>query len=141
MSKLYLLAIPAVLALTVGVYQAIPGRAPTLPTMSFSLTGTLKAAPEVKETRTSPVAQWPGEARQWPEVIAREEAVLARSELKPDDAYYANYQLLLAHHATGNMAGERKALQGMIDSGFLTTDQQAALVRALVAMKSQGTGD
>jgi hypothetical protein len=109
--------------------------------MTLSLAKAARPLQQIAGTSAPDATQDAKAAKPWPEVIAAAEQTLARSEARPYDTYHANYQLLLAHHATGNKAAERRALQGMIDSGFLTTEQSAALVRALVAMKSQGVGE
>src|SRR5262245_59953832 len=82
-------------------------------------------------------AQKAERAKQWLDVIAKAQEALAGSR-KPDDTYYANYLLAEAYRATGDRIGERKALQGMVDSELVTPSQRTVLLKKLSVMKSQG---
>ncbi len=77
--------------------------------------------------------------KRWPDVIALAQQALTTGERKPDDTYYAYYLIAEAYRATGNRNEVRKAMQGMIDSGFLTPEQQIALIGRLATMDSPKT--
>lgn len=72
------------------------------------------------------------EAKRWSDVIANAQKVLAASNRKPDDTYAANYFLMEAHRALGNIAEARAAQKGMLDSGFpISPGTRAWIDRAL----------
>jgi len=112
------------MALALGAFSATAVAADQAPTPNITpaLAKTFRAAQEASK------------ARKWSEVIAKAQEALATPNRKPDDTYYANYLLFTAYHAGGNVDEERKALRGVVESGFLSPDQQAPFIRALMAM-------
>jgi hypothetical protein len=126
MSKSFFPALAAVL-LVAGSIHSLPASAQAAPKpqVSQSLAKTFIAANEAVK------------AKRWPEVIAKAQEALASSTRKPDDTYYAYNLLYQAYHAQGNAAEERKAVQGLVDSGFLSPPQQAPYLKALMGMAFQ----
>jgi hypothetical protein len=126
MSKSFFPSLAAVL-LVAGSLHSLPASAQGAPKpqVSQSLAKTFIAANEAVK------------AKRWPEVIAKAQEALASSNRKPDDTYYAYNLLYQAHHAQGNAAEERKAVQGLVDSGFLSPAQQAPYIKALMGMAFQ----
>ncbi|MEJ0098724.1 MAG: hypothetical protein WDO12_02860 [Pseudomonadota bacterium] len=129
MSRSFLVSSAAVLMLATGLLQPHAGFAQATPTPQFSasLAGTFKEAQGARQEK------------RWPDVIALAQKALASTDRKADDTYYAYYLLAEAYRATGNRNEVRKAMQGMIDSGFLTPEQQIALVGTLATMDSPKT--
>jgi hypothetical protein len=127
MSKSYFPGLMATLALAIGGTATAQTTAQSVPTpqVSPALAKTFKAAQDAQK------------AKQWPELIAKAQEVLASSGRKPDDTYYAYYLLFDANKNLGNVAEMRKNLEGVVDSGFLTPPQQATFLKALVSLAFQ----
>ncbi len=99
--------------------------APPKPAISQSLAKTFKEAQEAQA------------AKRWPDVIARAQEVLGSSSRKPDDTYYAYALLFDAYRTQGNTAEAVKALEGQINSGFLSPAQQVPLLKAVTGYSFQ----
>jgi tetratricopeptide (TPR) repeat protein len=127
MSRSFLSALAVAVVLGAGTLHGVPARAQAAPTPSVSqhFAKTFKAAQDAMN------------AKRWVEVISKAQEVLGAGNRKPDDTYYANYLLYRAYNAQGNNAESRKALQGLVDSGFLSPSQQAPFVKSLMAMAFQ----
>lgn len=124
-----LLSVVAAGLILVGMAQISPAMAqqaaaPT-PDLSQPLRETFRAAQAAQK------------AKRWNEVIAKAQEVLASSNRKPDDTYYAYYLLYAAHNAQGHKAEELKALQGLVDSGFLNAAQSAQFTNAVMGLAFQ----
>jgi hypothetical protein len=99
--------------------------------------GTVLAA-EQRVPKTSPAfgdqftaADAARKANNWTEVVTKAKEVLASDKRKPDDTYAAHYFLVEASTALKDVPGQIAALEGMIESGFLSTAEQNPLRRAL----------
>ncbi len=127
MSKSFIRVIVATMVVAIG--GAFAGGAmaqtPPSPKVSPNFAKTFKAAQEAQV------------AKRWPEVIAKAQEVLAASGRKPDDTYYANYLLFDAYKAQNNNPEIAKALEGIIESGFLPPPSQAPFLNALTALSMQ----
>src|SRR5690242_1924674 len=82
--------------------------------------------------KTFRAAQEAAKAKKWQEVITKAQEALAAPNRTPDDNYYAYYLLFSANHGLDNRDEERKALRGLVDSGFLNSAQVAPYVKALM---------
>lgn len=130
MSKTFVRGFIAAATLAVGTLTAsavcAQGAAPPAPKVSQSLAKTFQAAQDAQK------------GKRWGEVVAKAQEVLAASGRKPDDTYYAYYLIFEAGRSTSNNADVRKGLEGMVDSGFLTAQQQVTYLKALLTMAFQG---
>jgi hypothetical protein len=126
-SRVSAILVAAVLAVgsTVATQAWSQAAAPPSPKISQNFAKTFKAAQDAQK------------AKQWPEVISKAQEVLAASGRKPDDTYYANFLLYDAYHNTNNIPEMRKALLGLVDSGFLQPAQQTPFLKALMSIAFQ----
>lgn len=127
MSKSFISVLAVAAVLGAGVLHTDRSSAQTAPTPSVS----------VQYAKTFKAAQEAMTAKRWSEVISKAQEVLNAGNRKPDDTYYANYLLYRAYNAQGNGAEERKALKGLVDSGFLSPQQQVPYIKALMGMAFQ----
>jgi hypothetical protein len=128
MSKTFIRGFVAAAALTLGGLTAPTAwsqGAPPAPKVSQSLAKTFQAAQEAQK------------AKRWGEVVSKAQEVLAASGRKPDDTYYAYYLIFEAGRSTSNNADVRKGLEGMVESGFLNSQQQVNYLKALQTMAFQ----
>ncbi len=137
MPKPYLLGTIAALILALGVCVVISDRTRSPSLRALSVTVPVEPARETANRSAFENKHEVNETGQSPDVIAKAKQTLARSDSTQEEIYFANYDLLLANQASGNQAEKRRALQGMIDSDFLSSDAKAALERALIAIDSQ----
>jgi hypothetical protein len=141
MPRKYPLAVAGALAFTVTLILTFPGRKP--PALPIPIERSDPASPKpvfsLSDATHPTETPAPAQVRQKPlDAVAKANEVLARSNSTPYEIYDANYQLLIAHHKAGNESGKLRAMQGMVDSGVLSSAEQAALVRAISALKSEG---
>ncbi len=132
MSKSIVPAFVAVVALATGALHAVPIRAAE---------AAASAAPSPNITmslrKSFIAAQGALQKQQYQDVISTVQEILSKSDRKPDDNYYAYYLLFQANHALNNHDEERKALEGLVASGFLTPVQAAPYEKALMLMAFQ----
>lgn len=133
MSKSKVPALIAMVALAAGVLQANPALA-----QEAAAAATAPSPNITMSLRKSFIAaQGALEAKHYQDVIAKVQEILSKSDRKPDDNYYAYYLLFQANHALNDQDGERKAIQGVVDSGFLSPVQAAPYEKALMMMAFQ----
>jgi tetratricopeptide (TPR) repeat protein len=128
MSKSIIPALVAVITLAAGTLQSRPAVAEDTapaPDITMSLRKSFIAAQDALQ------------AKHYQDVIAKVQEILASSNRKPDDTYYAYYLLFQANRALGNEDEERKALEGVVNAGFLSADQQALYLKPLMLMAFQ----
>ncbi len=126
MSKAVLPALVAVLVLASGALFSDSSSAQAVPSTKVSSA----LAPLFAKPRKAQVPIWPG-------VFAMAlEALLSGTQISGDTCI-ANTFRAQAYHPVGKRFEERKALQGMIDSGLLEGNQLAPLVRRLEALEAQ----
>lgn len=96
-------------------------------------------APKVSEAnaKTLREAQEAIRGKKYSEAVAKANAVISGSNKTKDDVYVAYVFLFDVAKAQNDLPGEMKALQGQIDSGFLSASSQGELYRALTGMAYQ----
>ena len=126
MAKAVLVSAMMVGALALGCGSALgaQSRAPS-PKVSEANAKTLREAQEALRDRN------------YSEAVAKANSVIAGSNKTKDDVYVAYVFLFNVAKAKNDLDGEMKALQGQIDSGYLSPSGQAELYRALAGMAYQ----
>ncbi len=126
MAKAFLVSALTVGALALGSGSALgaQSRAPS-PKVSEANAKTLREAQEAIRDKNYSVA------------VAKANSVITGSDKTKDDVYVAYVFLFNVAKAKNDLPGEMKALQGQIDSGYLSPSGQAALYRALAGMAYQ----
>lgn len=126
MTKSFVAAVAAAVALAVGSYAVSPGAAAQdKPTVSRDAAKPLKAAQDA------------GTAKKFDEVIVKANEVLAMPKATAYDKFVANQMLAFAYSNKRDTANVAKAMEAQLDSGFLTGEAKNNVLKNLASLAYQ----